>query len=137
MANEKAEKKVERRTVYWQLRYRSPLSPTRTVDDVYLETDTDDEDDAKALADWWLANKVPSPSTRFVFVRRMVVATSAEMRHAIVAASRKGAPADEDKGGDLVTAAAGSGMAGRPPSPTDGGAGAGHLPDAPKGRIGS
>lgn len=63
----------------WQLRYRSPLAPTKGVDDVIIETEADDAAEARKLADWWLATKVPSPSTRFVYVRRLVVATSAEM----------------------------------------------------------
>lgn len=66
----------------WQLRYRSPLAPTKGVDDVIIETEADDPAEARTLADWWLATKVGSPSTRFVYVRRLVVATSAEMRAA-------------------------------------------------------
>lgn len=66
----------------WQLRYRSPLAPTKGVDDVIIETDSDLEPDAHALAQWWLATHMASPATRFVFVRRLVVATSAEMRAA-------------------------------------------------------
>lgn len=68
--------------ILWQLRYRSPLSPTRGVDDVVIETATDDPAEAEKLAKWWLEHKVPSPSTRFVYVRRLVVATAADMRAA-------------------------------------------------------
>jgi hypothetical protein len=74
----------------WQLRYRSPLSPTKGVDDVIIETDGDTEAEAQALAEWWLRTHVPSPSTRFVYVRRLVVATSTQMREAI---ARAAAPA--------------------------------------------
>lgn len=63
--------------ILWQLRYRSPLSPTKGVDDVIIQAG--DADEAKRLADWWLANKVASPSTRFVYVRPLVVATMADM----------------------------------------------------------
>jgi len=88
------------KTTLWQLRYRSPLSPTKGVDDVVIETDSELEADAKALAEWWLATKMPSPSTRFVYVRRLVVATAGEMR---LAQSRRGEPVaavdDLEKGG--------------------------------------
>jgi hypothetical protein len=87
----------------WQLRYRSPLAPTKGVDDVIIETDSDHEPDAHALAQWWLATHMASPATRFVFVRRLVVATSAEMKAAKKAPATT--DADTSTGPDPVQAA--------------------------------
>lgn len=80
--------------IQWQLRYRSPLAPTRGVDDVIIETETEDQAEADKLAKWWLDTKVPSPSTRFVYVRRLVVATTADMRAAQAPAAKK--PIDDE-----------------------------------------
>lgn len=59
----------------WQLRYRSPLSPTKGVDDVLIETNTTLEADAKRVSEHWLATRRASPSTRFVYARPAVVMT--------------------------------------------------------------
>lgn len=59
--------------VMWELRYRSP----RTIDDVTIETYTESEEEAKALADRYLQT-LTSPSIRFVRLRQLVVASSAD-----------------------------------------------------------
>jgi hypothetical protein len=73
----------------WELRYRAP----RSIDNVQIETFTDNEAEAKALADAYLAT-LASPSIRFVYVRRIVVARSAD--YADVAAKFK--PATKGNG---------------------------------------
>lgn len=121
--------------IQWELRYRSPLSPTKGVDDVLVETDAehhakhngDREAAAKELADWFLANRVASPSTRFVYVRRAVVATSADMRAAAIPTAA--AVEQEPAGGSSAQSASRDDsvpQAGQPgyQPPTDGGAGA-------------
>jgi hypothetical protein len=57
--------------VFWELRYRGP----RSVDNVQIETFTESEVEAKALADAYLAS-LSAPSIRFVYVRKIVVARS-------------------------------------------------------------
>jgi len=57
--------------VTWELRYRSP----RTLDNVQIETYTDNEAEAKELADAYLAT-LNSPAIRFVYVRQIIVARS-------------------------------------------------------------
>ena len=59
--------------VTWELRYRAP----RSVDDVQIETFTEEEAEAKALADAYLAT-LASPSIRFVRLRKLVVARSVD-----------------------------------------------------------
>jgi hypothetical protein len=59
--------------VPWELRYRSP----RAIDDVLIETFTDQEAEAKELADRHLAT-LASPSVRFVRLRPHVAARSTE-----------------------------------------------------------
>lgn len=89
----------------WQLRYRSPLSPTKGVDDVLIETNTNLEADAKRVADRWLATKMPSPSTRFVYVRPAVVYTQDQMEDELTKPATPAA-ADEDLGGPSPAQAA-------------------------------
>lgn len=60
--------------VTWELRYRAP----RTIDDVLIETFSEDEAEAKALADDYLAT-LASPSIRFVRLRKILVATSKDV----------------------------------------------------------
>jgi hypothetical protein len=55
----------------WELRLRTP----RRIDDVVIETDLDTEDEAKRLAEAYIAS-LASPSTRFIYVRRLIVARS-------------------------------------------------------------
>jgi hypothetical protein len=57
----------------WELRYRSP----RAIDDVLLETVTDQEPEARELAELFLQT-LSSPSIRFVRLRPMVVARSVD-----------------------------------------------------------
>lgn len=71
--------------VVWELRYRSP----RTIDNVQIETFTESEEEAKALADRHLAT-LASPSIRFVALRRIVVARSSE--HPDLVEQYKGKP---------------------------------------------
>ena len=124
----------------WQLRYRSPLSPTRGVDDVVSETETDDLIAAQTLAEWWLDLKMPSPSTRFVYVRRLVVATSAEMRAAL--GPQKSVPEPEETGPSPVQAAS-RGTEAAPPQPLSHDEMSGDGGDAPRrgrgvqGRVGA
>lgn len=71
---------------FWELRYRGP----RSVDNVQIETFTDDEAEAKALADAYLAS-LAAPSIRFVYLRQIVVARSADFPE--IAKVWKGQPA--------------------------------------------
>ncbi len=63
----------------WQLRYRSPLSPTKGVDDVTIQTNSTDEGRAKVVAEFWLGKAMAHPGTKFVYVRRAVVQTEDDM----------------------------------------------------------
>ncbi len=56
----------------WELRVRMP----RGVDDRYIETDTDDEAEARRVADAYI-DSLASPVIRFVYLRRFVIASSA------------------------------------------------------------
>jgi hypothetical protein len=133
----------------WQLRFRSPLSETKGVDDVLIETPTDDYTEAKKLADWALATKFPSPGTRFVFLRKSVIATSEEMAKALAPAP-PAKPASNERVPDRAQAASRSNVPPRAPGagsnkeqrPTDFGAGAAEDPDdkqpaAGRGRVGA
>jgi hypothetical protein len=71
----------------WELRYRSP----RAVDNVQIETIGETEEEAKALAEAYLAT-LSSPAIRFIYVRRIVVARSKDYP-AIVAAYGQPRPA--------------------------------------------
>jgi hypothetical protein len=59
--------------ITWELRYHGP----RVLDDVMIETFTEDEVEARELADRFLKTQ-PSPSVRFVRLRKIVVASSAD-----------------------------------------------------------
>lgn len=63
----------------WQLRYRSPGSPTKGVDDVLIQTNSPDPARAREVADYWLARSMAHPSTTFVYLRRVVVQTEDDM----------------------------------------------------------
>lgn len=92
--------------VSWELRYRSPLSPTKGVDTVLIETNTALEADAKKVADYWLAKERPSPSTRFVYVRRAVVCTQDEMERELSKRGEPVAAVDDLEGGGSPAQAA-------------------------------
>ncbi len=59
--------------VTWELRYRAP----RTVETVRIQTFTSNPEEAKAVADAYLAT-LSSPSIRFIYVKPDVVATTAD-----------------------------------------------------------
>lgn len=126
--------------IAWQLRYRSPISPTKGVDDVIIETDTDSEPDAKVLAEWWLATHVPSPATRFVYVRRLVVATTAMMQKALAKAAEPPTDDPADAGGTNMAQAA-SRDSSIAPAPTGDGSDEDRRPRGrsatPLGRVGA
>jgi hypothetical protein len=84
--------------ILWQLRYRSPLAPTKGVDDVSISTDIDDEAEARRVADWWLSEHKPSPATRFIYVRKHVVATSEMRRKALGEADPEATPPGKPAG---------------------------------------
>lgn len=83
MANEKKAEKVT-----WDLRYRSPLAPTRGVDDVQIQTNSRDELRAREVAKHWLGKAMPSPATVLVYVRPAVVQTEDDMIAELEAAER-------------------------------------------------
>lgn len=89
----------------WQLRYRSPLSPTKGVDDVLIETNTTLESDARRVAEHWLATRRASPSTRFVYVRPAVVMTQDQMEEELTKPAQPAAEPD-DLGGPSPAQAA-------------------------------
>lgn len=129
----------------WQLRFRSPMSETKGVDDIIIETDTDDPADAKTLADWTLTTKFPSPGTRFIFVRRNVVATTKDMKEAL--APPKPPKPEKDEPPARAQAASRGAVAPKKAKPgdkeqrpTDFGAGAATDPSEPaaaRGRVGA
>jgi hypothetical protein len=94
--------------VLWQLRYRSPISPTKGVDDVQISTNSTDEARAKVVADYWLAKKMAHPSTRFVFVRRAVVQTEEDMIKELGQKSVQAAPVETDERSPAVAEARGT-----------------------------
>jgi hypothetical protein len=104
----------------WELRYRSP----RTIDNVQIETIGETEEEAKALADAYLQS-LGTPSVRFVYVRRIVVARSKDYPAIVAAygqprAASPPAPSAEDV--DRVPPMSGELMGSGPAPSSDGGA---------------
>jgi hypothetical protein len=60
--------------ITWELRFRTARGQ---VDNVQIETFTKDEAEARAVADRYL-DSLGSPATRFIYVRPIVVASSAD-----------------------------------------------------------
>ncbi len=74
---------IRNERIEWELRFRSPVSSSKGVDTVKIETETRDEKEATALAYHWLSTGPMShPATRFIYVRPSIVATTADMRAA-------------------------------------------------------
>ena len=69
----------------WELRYRGP----RGVDNVLIEVEGEQtEQAAMELAHFYL-DTLANPSVRFVYVRPIIVARTATMRHALKAKSEQ------------------------------------------------
>jgi len=81
----------------WELRYRSPLAPSKGVDDIIISTDTDDEQQARKVADDFLATKVAHPSTRFISLRLFVAHSEKAMRARLTAGPSPLTPAEQQK----------------------------------------
>jgi hypothetical protein len=76
----------------WELRLRTP----RRIDDVVIETDIDDEAEARRLAEAYIAT-LQSPATRYIYIRKLIVARSKDF------------PKPEDSGDAAKTARRASG----------------------------
>src|SRR2546425_550608 len=65
----------------WKLRFKSPLAPTRGVWDVLIETNSPEYDNARKVADFYLSDRMPHPSTRFVMLEPAIAFSEDEMLH--------------------------------------------------------
>ena len=77
-------------TIDWELRYRSPLSPSKGVDDVLVQTDAREGESvdaaykrAKVVADYWLGTARAHPNTTFIYLRPAVVMSERRMAQEI------------------------------------------------------
>lgn len=124
--------------VQWELRYRAP----RSVDNVLIETFTEQEEEATALAQKYL-DSMATPNLRFIYVRKIVVAASRKHADLVAAYGPKGtkvekpaAAHDEDEDDSAPVAAAAS-RSSSPSASDDASGGARRRSDTPAGRIGA
>lgn len=124
--------------VQWELRYRAP----RSVDNVLIETFTEQEEEAKALADKYLES-IATPNLRFIYVRKIVVASSPKHPDLVAAYGPKGtkvlkpAAAVNEDDDDTAPVAAAASRSTSPSASDDASGGARRRPDTPSGRIGA
>lgn len=78
--------------VTWELRYRSPIAPTKGVDTVEIQTNSNDVSRAKVVAEYWLGKERPHPSTKFVYVRPAIVQTEDDMENELATLAGKKPP---------------------------------------------
>lgn len=124
--------------VQWELRYRAP----RSVDNVLIDTFTEQEEEATALAQKYL-DGLATPNLRFIYVRKIVVASSAKHADLVASYGPKGTKVEkpvtraEEEDDDGATVAAAASRSTAPTASDDASGGPRRRTDTPAGRVGA